>query len=55
MKQSNKNRSERQRKRSLKNKKRLSDKPHLSKHERWEARERIRIISEMLSGKDFTN
>jgi hypothetical protein len=54
MKQSNENRSERQRKRSLKNKERLSDKPYYSKHEKWEMAERIRIISDALLGKDFT-
>ena len=49
MKQSNNNKSETQRKRAEKNKNRISDKPHLSKHERWEFRERLRIISESLS------
>jgi hypothetical protein len=49
MKQSNDNKSETQRKRAEKNKNRISDKPHLSKHERWELRERLRIISESLS------
>jgi hypothetical protein len=49
MKQSNANKSETQRKRAEKNKNRISDKPHLSKHERWELRERLRIISESLS------
>lgn len=49
MKQSNDNKSETQRKRAEKNKERISDKPHLSKHERWELRERLRIISESLS------
>lgn len=49
MKQSNENKSDRQRKRSEKNKERLSDKPHLSKHEKWEIRERLRILSEAMS------
>jgi hypothetical protein len=49
MKQSNDNKSETQRKRAEKNKNRMSDKPYLSKHERWELRERLRIISESLS------
>ena len=54
MKQSNESRSETQRKRSEKNKDRLADKPHLSKHERWEIKERLRIISEALSEDNFT-
>lgn len=49
MKQSNSSKSESQRKRAEKNKERLSNKPHLSKHEKWEMRERLRIISETLS------
>ena len=49
MKQSNENRSESQRKRAEKNKERISDKPHLSKHERWELKERLRILSETFS------
>lgn len=53
MKQSNNTRSETQRKRSEKNKDRISDKPHLSKHEKWEIRERLRIISEAI-GDNFT-
>ena len=54
MKQSNEIRSETQRKRSEKNKDRLADKPHLSKHERWEIRQRLRIISEAFSDDNFT-
>lgn len=54
MKQSNDNISETKRKRSEKNKDRLADKPHLSKHERWEIRERLRIISEAFSDDNFT-
>lgn len=50
MKQSNQNKSETQRKRSEKNRERISAKPHLSKHEKWEMRERVRIISEALLG-----
>jgi len=49
MKQSNKNKSNSQRKRSEKNKVRISKKPHLSKHEKWEERERLRIIYDALS------
>jgi hypothetical protein len=49
MKQSNDNRSESQRKRSNKNRERIAEKPHLSKHEKWEQRERLRIIHEALS------
>lgn len=49
MKQSNSKRSQSQRKRAEKNKDRVSNKPHLSKHERWELRERLRIVSESLS------
>ena len=49
MKRSNDNKSETQRKRAEKNKERISDKPYLSKHQRWELRERLRIISESLS------
>ncbi len=49
MKKSNIVRSESQRKRSEKNQERISDKPQLSKHEKWELKERFRIISEALS------
>lgn len=55
MKQSNDKRSARQRKRSKKNQERLASKPHMSKHEKWELKERIKIISEALYGQDFTN
>lgn len=51
MKQSNENRSESQRKRAEKNKERISAKPRLSKHERWEMAERLRIIQEALMPK----
>jgi len=51
MKQSNEQKSQAGQKRYEKNKNRISDKPHMSKHERWEARERLRIIVEAL-GKD---
>lgn len=53
MKQSNDKRSESQRKRAEKNKERIADKTHLSKHEKWEIKERLRIISEAMS--NFTN
>jgi hypothetical protein len=46
MRQSNESKSESGQKRYEKNKNRMSDKPHLSKHERWEMRERLRIIAE---------
>lgn len=46
MKQSNKNRSDSQRKRSEKNNERIAKKPHISKHQKWEMRERLKIISE---------
>jgi hypothetical protein len=49
MKQSNEQKSQSGRKRYEKNKDRLSDKPSMSKQERWEARERLRIISQALS------
>lgn len=49
MKQSNNNKSNRQRKRSLKNKDRIADKPHLSKHEKWEIKERLKILSDAYS------
>jgi len=49
MKQSNDQKSERQRKRAKKNQERLSDKPHLSKHERWEIKERLRILADTYS------
>jgi len=51
MKQSNDNKSKTQRKRAEKNKNRISDKPYLSKHQKWENAERIRIIAEALSKK----
>jgi len=53
MKQSNDSRSESQRRRAEKNKDRIADKPSLSKQEKWEIRERLRIISEAL-GDNFT-
>lgn len=53
MKQSNDSKSESQRKRAEKNKERIADKPYLSKQEKWEIRERLRIISEAL-GDNFT-
>ena len=49
MKKSNNNRSKSQKKRAEKNQKRLSDKTRLSKQQRWEMRERVRILSETLS------
>lgn len=49
MKQSNDNKSDRQRKRSLKNKDRIADKPHLSKQEKWEIKERMKILSQAYS------
>lgn len=52
MKKSNTVRSESQRKRSEKNQERISDKPKLSKHEKWELRERFKIISNALSSFD---
>jgi len=51
MKQSNNKRAESQRKRSEKNKGRISAKPQLSKHERWEMAERLRIIQEAITPK----
>lgn len=51
MKQSNDKRAESQRKRAEKNKERISAKPQLSKHERWEMAERLRIIQEALTPK----
>jgi len=51
MKQSNDKRAEIQRKRAEKNKERISAKPQLSKHERWEMAERLRIIQEALTPK----
>lgn len=51
MKQSNDNRSESQRRRAKKNKERMSAKPQLSKHERWEMAERLRIIQEAMMPK----
>lgn len=51
MKKSNLIRSESQRKRSEKNQERISDKPRLSKHERWEMAERLRIIQEAMMPK----
>jgi hypothetical protein len=53
MKQSNHQKSETGQKRYEKNKERILDKPHLSKHERWEMRERLRIIEE--AAKAFNN
>lgn len=53
MKQSNNKKSESQRRRAEKNRERISDKHYLSKHEKWEIRERLRIISEAL-GDNFT-
>lgn len=52
MKKSNTIRSESQRRRSEKNQERMADKPKLSKHEKWELRERFRIISDALSSFD---
>ena len=51
MKQSNEQKSQTGQKRYEKNKNRISDKPHMSKHERWEMMERLRIISKAF-GKD---
>ncbi len=51
MKKSNIVRSDSQRKRSEKNQERISDKPRLSKHERWEMTERLRIIQEAMMPK----
>lgn len=48
MKKSNETKSESQRKRSEKNRVRIAEKPHLSKHEKWEERERLRIIYDAL-------
>jgi hypothetical protein len=48
MKQSNEQKSQSGQKRYEKNKNRISDKPHMSKHERWEMRERAKIILEAL-------
>lgn len=48
MKKSNVVRSESQRKRSEKNQERISNKPYLSKHEKWENAERARIVNEAL-------
>lgn len=53
MRQSNDIRSESQRQRYDKNKKRISDKHYLSKQQKWEIKERLRIISEALGG-NFT-
>jgi hypothetical protein len=48
MKQSNEQKSQFGQKRYEKNKNRILDKPHMSKHERWEMRERAKIILEAL-------
>jgi hypothetical protein len=48
MKQSNESKSHSGQKRYNKNINRLSDKPKLSKHEKWEIRERAKIIFEAL-------
>lgn len=48
MKQSNESKSQAGRKRYSKNINRIADKPQLSKHERWEMRERAKIILEAL-------
>jgi hypothetical protein len=48
MKQSNEQKSQSGQKRYEKNKNRILDKPHMSKHERWEMRERAKIILEAL-------
>jgi glycerol-3-phosphate cytidylyltransferase-like family protein len=50
MKQSNQQKTNSGQRRYEKNKNRISDKPHMSKHERWEMMERLRIITEALSG-----
>jgi hypothetical protein len=46
MKQSNEQKSKSGQKRYQKNKNRILDKPHMSKHERWELMERLRILSQ---------
>lgn len=49
MKKVNDDISKAKQKRYEKNKDRIADKPHMSKHEKWELRERLRIISEAFS------
>jgi hypothetical protein len=49
MKQSNESKSQAGQKRYSKNINRVADKPKLSKHEKWEMRERARIIVEALT------
>jgi signal-transduction protein with cAMP-binding, CBS, and nucleotidyltransferase domain len=49
MKKANDDISQYKQKRYQKNKDRILDKPHLSKQEKWELRERLRIISEAFS------
>jgi hypothetical protein len=46
MKQSNEQKSKSGQKRYQKNKNRILDKQHMSKHERWELMERLRILSQ---------
>jgi hypothetical protein len=48
MKQSNEQKSKSGQKRYNKNINRIADKPHISKHEKWEMRERAKIILEAL-------
>ena len=48
MKQSNDSKSQSGQRRYNKNINRLADKPHLSKQEKWEIRERAKIILEAL-------
>jgi hypothetical protein len=48
MKQSNDKKSQYGQKRQIKNADRIADKPKISKHERWEVRERAKIILEAL-------
>jgi hypothetical protein len=49
MKQSNEQKSQAGQKRYNKNANRIADKPKMSKHERWEMRERAKIIREALT------
>jgi hypothetical protein len=49
MKQSNDKKSQSGQKRHNKNADRIADKPYMSKHERWEMRERAKIILEALT------
>ena len=49
MKQSNNKKSQSGQKRYSKNINRIADKPKMSKHERWEMRERAKIIREALT------